>query len=119
MNRGCGEAFLNVAIKFGAGGIDRIAGMNEPGKGTVPAHQVVNRFIAPDCRRERRTAVGRGRQGRELALIGVLESGAFGVGVVEVALDRRIVEAAIKVVEIPLRQLAKTRMTGSDCMLGG
>ena len=33
MNRCCGEPLLNVAIKFGAGGIDRIAGMNEPGKG--------------------------------------------------------------------------------------
>ena len=45
MDRGCRKPLLNVAVKFGAGGIKRVAGVDETGKGRKPAHKIVDGFI--------------------------------------------------------------------------
>jgi hypothetical protein len=47
MNRGRREPLLYVAVKFGAGGIERVAGVDETGKGRKPAHKIVDGFITP------------------------------------------------------------------------
>src|SRR5262249_38781502 len=46
---------------------------------------------------------------RELALKGLLESRAFGVRAIEIALHLRIIKAEIKIGEIPLRQPPERR----------
>ena len=107
MRGGRRHALLHVAVEFGARRIDGIAGMNEPGIGAEPPHQIVDRLVAPHRRGERGAAGRPARHFGELALVGRLEVDAFGIDAVEIALDRRIVEAGIKVVEIPLGQLAE------------
>jgi hypothetical protein len=99
-----GEPFLHVAIELGAGRIDRIARMHQPGIGAEPSHQVVDRFVLAHRLGQRAASLRRLRQFRELTLEGILEGDAFGIDVIEVALDRRIVEAGIKVGQIPFRQ---------------
>ena len=47
MRGGRGHALLHVAVKLGARRIDRVAGMDEPGIGTEPAHEIVDRLVAP------------------------------------------------------------------------
>src|SRR5215472_8870776 len=79
-----GEPLLYIAVKLGAGGIERIAGMDETGKGRQPAHEIVDRLIAPHRDGKRSAAIGGGSETGELALIGFLESGAFGIGAVEI-----------------------------------
>ncbi len=108
--RGSGRhPVLHVAVKFGARRIERVAGMNEPGIGAEPAHQIVDRLVTAHRRGKRRAAVCAARHGGELAFVSGLEVDAFGVDAVKVALDGRIVEAGIKVVEIPFRQFAERR----------
>ena len=116
MRGGGRHPLLHVAIKFGARRIDRVAGVNEAGIGAEPAHQIVNRLVAPHRRGERRATVRAACHRGELALIGGLEVDAFGVDAVEIALDRRIVETGIKVVEIPLRELAQRGFVSSRDM---
>ena len=96
------HALLHVAEEFCPRRIDGIPGMDKPGIGADPPHQVVDRLEAPHRFGERRAG-----HRCELALIGLLEGDAVGIGPVEIALDRRIVEAGIKVVEIPLGQFAE------------
>ena len=107
MRRGRGQPLLHVAVKFGARRIDRVAGMNEPGIGAEPAHQIVDRLVAPHRLGELSAGRGRSRQPGELALVCILERDALDIGAIEIAFDRRIVEAGIKVGEIPLRQGAE------------
>ena len=108
MRRGRGQPLLHVAVKFGARRIDGVAGMDQTRIGAEPAHQIVDRLIAPHGLGERGAALGCAGETGELALVGVLERGAVGIGPVEVALDSRVVDAGIKIVEIPLRQGAET-----------
>ena len=68
--------------------------MDEPGIGAEPAHQIVDLLVALHRRAERGAALRRGRERRELALIGGLEGRAGLVDLVEIALDRRIVDEA-------------------------
>src|SRR5262249_17434051 len=56
---------------------------------------------------ERGARPRRGSERGELALVGVLERDALGVGTIEIALDRRIFDPGVKVVEIPFRQRAE------------
>ncbi len=79
--------------------------MKEPGIGAEPAHQIVNRLVTPHRFRQRSAAAG-GKRG-ELSLKRRLEVGTFDVDPVEIALDGGIVEAGIKVAEIPFRQRAE------------
>ena len=104
MRRRRGQPLLHVAVEFGARRIDGVAGMQEPGIGAEPAHQIVDRLIAAHRFGERRAGLRRARQLGELALVGLLEGDAVGVGAIEIALDRRIVQAGIEVGEIPLGQ---------------
>ena len=57
MRGGGRHPLLHVAVKFGARRIERVAGMNEPGIGAEPAHQIVDRLVAAHHRGERRAAV--------------------------------------------------------------
>ena len=72
--------------------------------GAESPHQVVDRFILAHRLGERISGLRRLRQLGEFALKGALESDAFGVDAIEVAPDRRIVEAGIEVGQIPFRQ---------------
>ncbi len=101
------QPLLHVAVEFGARGIDRVAGMNEPRIRREPPHQVVERLVAPHGFNERTAGRRSARQVGQLALVGFLEGDALGVGAVEIGLDRGIVKAGIKVGEIPLRQPAQ------------
>ncbi len=107
MRGGRRHALLHVAVKFGARRIDRVAGMHQAGIGAEPAHQIVDRLVASHRRGELRAAIRRSRHLGELALVGFLEGDAVGIGTIEIALDGRIVEPGIKIVEIPLGQAAE------------
>ena len=111
MRRGGRHPLLHVAVKFVARRIDRVAGVHEPGIGAEPAHQIVDRLVAPHRFGERRAALRGAGERRELAFVGLLESDTVGIGAVEIALDRRIVEAGIKVGEIPFGQGAELRLS--------
>ena len=109
VRRGRGHPLLHVAIKLGARRIDGIARVDEHGIGAEPAHAIVDRLIAPHRFAERRAALRRGGERRELALVGLLEGQAVGIGAVEVALDGGIVEAGIELAEVPFGQRAEPR----------
>ena len=113
------QPLLHVAIKFRARRIDRVAGMHEAGVGREPPHAIVERLIAPHGLRQRRAGRRRARHVGQLALKGLLESRAFGIGATEIALDRRIVEAGIEVGEIPFGQRAETGRAALGRTLGG
>ncbi len=103
------QPLLHVAIKLGARRIDRIAGVHEPRIGAEPPHQIVERLVAPHRFAKRRSSALPARQFVKLALIGFLERHALSIGPIEIAADRRIVEAGIKVGEVPFRQRAERR----------
>ena len=112
VRRGRGHPLLHVAIKLGARRIDRIALMDENRIGAEPAHAIADRLIAPHRFTERRAALGRGGERRELALVGLLEGQAVGIGAIEVALDGGIVEAGIERAEVPFGQRTEPRRAG-------
>ncbi len=87
VRRGRGHPLLHVAVELGARRIDRIALMDEHGIGAEPSHAIADRLIAPHSFGERGAALRRGHQFRELALVGLLEGQAVGIGAIEVALD--------------------------------
>ena len=66
--------------------------------------EVVDGLITAHRVGERGAGVGRFRHVGKLAFIGIFESDAFGVGAVEIALDRGIVETGIEVGQIPFWQ---------------
>ena len=99
--RGC-QPLLHVAVKFGARRIDRVAGMHKSGIRAEPTDEIVDRFITPHGLSQCRTGLGRSRHLGELALIGLLEGDAVGIGAIEIALDRHIVEPGVEIGEIPL-----------------
>ena len=76
MRRRVGDALLHVAIEFRARGIDRVAGMDEPGIGDQPPEQVVELLVARHRLRQRRSGVGPVRERGELALEVLLEGDA-------------------------------------------
>src|SRR5215472_7598149 len=119
MDRRRREPLLYVAVKLGAGGIERVAGVDETRKRRKPAHEIVDGFITPHRRGQSGAAIGSGGYPGQLALVSSLETGAFSVSAIEIALDRRIGKAGIKVVQIPFWQSAKTRRTGSNDPLSG
>ena len=53
MRGGRRHPLLHVAVEFGARRIERVAGMNEPGIGAEPPHQIVDRLVAAHRRGER------------------------------------------------------------------
>ena len=112
VRRGRGHPLLHVAIKLGARRIDRIALMDEHRIGAEPPHAIADRLIAPHRLGERGAALRRGGERRELALVGLLEGQAVGIGAIEVALDGGIVEAGIERAEVPFGQRAEPRCAG-------
>ena len=118
LHRCRGQPLLHVAVKLGAGRIERVAGVNKAGEGGQPAHAIVDGFVAAHRGGQRRAATGSGSIAGELALIGLLEGGAFGIGAIEIALDRRIVKSAIEIVQIPFRQMTGARCIGSRGLSG-
>ena len=100
MRGGGREAFLHVAIEFGARGIERVAGMDEPGIGGEPAEQIVEPLVALDGFRERAAGVGAVRKRGEPALEVLLEGDRVLIRPVEIAFHRRVVDAGVKVAEI-------------------
>jgi hypothetical protein len=104
VRRGRGHALLHVAVELGARRIDGIALMDEHGIGAEPAHAIADRLIAPHRFAERGTTLRRRGEPGELALVGLLEGQAVGIGALEVALDGGIVEAAIERAEVPFGQ---------------
>ena len=104
------QPLLHVAVEFGAGRIERIAGVHEAGIGAEPAGQIVDRFILAHRLGERAAGLRRLRQLKKLALEGALERNAFGIDALEVALDRRIVQAGIEVGQIPFRQRTQSAL---------
>ena len=107
MRGGRCHALLHVAVKLGSRRVDSVAGMHEAGIGAQPPHEIVDRLVAPHRRGKRRSGPRPTRHLGKLALIGFLKGDTLGVGAVEIALDRRIVEPGIKIAEIPFRQSAK------------
>ena len=99
--RGC-QPLLHVAVKFSARRIDRVAGMHKPGIRAEPANEIVDRLIAPHRLRECSAGLRRSCHRGELAFVGHLEGGTVGVGAIEIALNRHIVEPGIEIGEIPL-----------------
>jgi len=102
-----GHALLHIAVKLGARRIDGVALVDQRRVGAEPPAEIADRLVAAHRFAERSAAVRRGREGGELALIGLFERDAVGIDAVEVALDRRIGEARVKVSEIPFRQRAE------------
>ncbi len=117
MRRGRRHALLYVTIKLGARRIDRIAGMHETRIGPDTPEEIVERLIAPHRRRQRSAGLRRGRHIGKFALVSLLEGGAVRIRAIEITPDRRIVEAAIEVVEIPLGQRAECRFHGRRAAL--
>ncbi len=111
MRGGGRHALLHVAIEFRARRIDGVAGMDEPGIGAETSHQIVDRLVAPYRGGERPAALCSAGDFGKLAFIIGFESDAVGIDLAEIALDRRIVETGIKVVEIPFRQGARQGTT--------
>ena len=108
MRRSSRQPLLHVAVEFGDGRVDRIAGMHEAGVRAEPAHEIIERLIAAHDFGKRGAGRVRPRQIGELALIGILERDAFGVGLIEIALDGRIVDAGVKIAEVPLGQRSRS-----------
>ena len=111
------EAVLHIAIELRAGRIDRVAGMHEARKRGEPAEQIVELLIAHDRLRKRDRAIGLIEKRGELALEVILERLAVLVGAVEIALHLRVVDAGIKIAEVPFGQIAKLLRDGE--FLGG
>ena len=112
------QPVLHIAVEFVARRIDSVAGMQEPGIGAQPPDKIVDRFIAAHRFGERFAGFRRARQLGELALVGLLEGDTVGVGAIEIALDQRIVQAGIEIVEIPLGQRPKPGFCGRRAVLG-
>src|SRR6266849_1540750 len=97
MGRSCGDAFLHIGIEFGALGIGGIAGVDEPGIGDEPPKEIVERLVALYGVRECATSLRSIRELRKLPLVVLLESRAFGIGAIEIALHLRIVQAKVEI----------------------
>ena len=90
------EALLHVGVEFCARGIDRVAGMDEAGKGSEAADEIVELLVALHRLGERGSRVRPLRKRGELALVGVFERDAFGIGSIEIALHMRIVYSRVE-----------------------
>ncbi len=117
MRRGRGHALLHVAEKFRARWIDRVAGMDQAGVRHQPPDEIVDRLATPHRLGERCAPLRRARHGVELAFVGLLETDAVGVGAIKIALDGRIVEAGIEIVEIPFGQRPKRCLRAGSAAL--
>jgi hypothetical protein len=82
--------------------------MDETGIRNEPAEKIVEGLITLYSVHERLAWRGSVGERRKLALICLFESNAFRVGAIEIALHLRIIDPAIKISQIPLRQRAQT-----------
>ena len=103
MHRDRGDAFLHIAIEFRARGVDRVAGMDQPGERNEPAQQVVERLIGFHPFGERRAGIRPVHEFGELTFVARLERDAVGISAIEVAPHLRIVDPGIQVGQVPLR----------------
>ena len=82
--------------------------MDEPGIGDEPPHEIIQRLIALDRFGKRLSGLRSSPASvGELAFVVLLEGDAFGIGTIEIALYLRIIDAEIKIGQVPLRQGAE------------
>ncbi len=107
MRRGRGDLVLHVAVELGALGVGGVAGMDQPGEGHEPAKQILDLLETG----HRGAELGAGPRGRgdfgELALVGLLERGAFGLGAGEIGRHLRRIDAGIEIGKVPFRKRAE------------
>ena len=107
MQRSGGDAFLRVAVEFGANRVGGIAGVIQRRIGHDAAERVVERLIAFDRRGQRLAGIRPRRQHGELALELGLEGNTARLGILQVPFEFGAVEAGIEVAQVPFRQRAE------------
>ena len=103
MQIGRGEAFLHVAVEFGQHGVGGVAGMEQTRVGAQPSSHIVDLLIPP----HRLDEAAAGRERFKVALVGLLEGDAFGLGPFDVALELGRFDAGIEIGQVPFRQRAE------------
>ncbi len=107
-NKRCVEAAVNRSCTSPKNlvrcGSTVLPACNEAGIRAETPGEVVDGFVTAHRVGERGAGIGRFRHVGELAFIGFLESHAFCISAIEIALDRRIVETGIEVGQIPFGQ---------------
>ena len=104
---GVGDLFLRIAIKFGMGGIGRVARIDKSGIGHDATEQIFDGLIILDRRKQFGAGVRPGGDIGQLATPFVCKSGAIFGGPLEVARVGGAVHGRIEIGQIPFGQGAE------------